>query len=64
MNNDTNLADEMFVIAPYQLYGEQLGGEMGSSQSFSASFRFANLVYTDSVHGDIAVEPTFHRIGS
>jgi hypothetical protein len=63
VNIDTALADEMYIVAPFQIYGTGLGGELGSPQSFSANFRFANLSYTDS-NGDTAViEPTFYRLG-
>jgi len=63
VNIDTNLADEMFIACAFQIYGTGLGGELGSPQSFSANFRFANLSYTDA-NGDTAtIEPTFYRIG-
>jgi len=64
INNDTNIADEMFVAAPYQAYGMSLGGEMGSPQSFSANFRFAPLVYTTDAGDDVRIRPTFYRIGA
>lgn len=63
VNNDSNLADEMFVVAPYQLFGNALGGEIGSPQSFSAPFRFASKSFTSATHGDISISPTFYRLG-
>ena len=36
---------------------------MGSAQSFSASFRFANLTYTDSNDNTVTIQPTLYRIG-
>jgi hypothetical protein len=63
INNDANLADRMYVIAPYQLFGNALGGEIGSPQSFTAPFRFASSSYTDSVNGQISISPTFYRLG-
>lgn len=63
LNNDTNIADKMYVVAPFQLYGESIGGEMGSAQSFSASFRFANLSYTDDNDNNVSIQPTFYRLG-
>lgn len=63
VNDDTNIADIMFVVAPFQLYGTSIGGELGSADSFSSSFRFANLTYTDSSGDVIPIIPTFHRIG-
>ncbi len=64
VNKDTTLADEMFVVAPYQSYGMTLGGEMGSPQSFSGSFRFAPLTYTSAAGADVTVQPTFHRVSA
>jgi hypothetical protein len=63
LNADTNVADKMYVIAPFQLFGESIGGEMGSAQSFSASFRFANLTYTNSADDVVTIQPTFYRLG-
>jgi len=64
INNDTNIADEMFVAAPYQTYGMSLGGEMGSAQSFTANFRFAPKTYTSDAGDTITINPTFYRIGA
>jgi len=64
VNNDATLADEMFVVSPYQAFGMKLGGEMGSAQSFSSSFRFAPLVYTSVAGVDVAIQPTFHRVSA
>lgn len=64
VNNDLNIADEMCVVAPYQMFGNGLGGEMGSSQSFAAPFRFGNLTYTDSGNSNVVtINPTFYRLG-
>lgn len=63
VNIDSNIADIMKVVAPFQMFGQGLGGEIGAAQSFAASFRFANLQYTDS-NGEVAtILPTFYRIG-
>jgi hypothetical protein len=64
VNNDTNIADKMWVAAAIQLYGESLGGEIGSAQAFSSPFRFGDLTYTDSGNGNtVSIEPTFYRLG-
>lgn len=63
INDDTNLADQMFVVAPFQLFGQGLGGEIGAAQSFSSAFRFANLSYTDAGGETATIKPTFYRIG-
>ena len=62
INDDTNLADVMVIIAPFQLFGMGIGGEMGAAQSFSSSFRFANLSY-DYDGTDVGINPAFYRIG-
>jgi hypothetical protein len=64
LNDDTNLADRTFVVGAYQLYGESFGGEMGSPQSFDASFKFATKTYTSAAAVEVSLTPTFHRIGS
>lgn len=64
INNDLNIADDMYVVAAFQIYGTSLGGEIGSAQSFSASFRFATKSFTDSGNGvTVEPEPTFYRLG-
>ena len=63
VNNDTSIADEMVVIAPFQLFGYGLGGEIGSAQSFSSSFRFANKAYVSAAGDTVNIQPTFYRFG-
>jgi hypothetical protein len=64
VNIDTNIADEMYVVAPYQVFGYGLGGEIGSAQSFTTPFRFGNLTYTDSGNSNVVtINPTFYRLG-
>ena len=63
VNNNTAIADIMFVVAPYELYGYSLGGEIGSPQSFSSGFRFGNLTYASDGGDTITINPAFHRIG-
>jgi len=59
------IADKMYVVAPYQIYGNALGGEIGSAQSFSAPFKFGNLTYTSTISSNTTtIEPTFYRLGS
>jgi hypothetical protein len=62
-NYITSIADQMFIIAPYELFGYSLGAEQGSAQSFASSFRFGNLSYTSDAGDTIAINPVFHRIG-
>lgn len=65
VNNDTASTDKMWVAAAIQLYGESLGGEIGSAQTFSSPFRFGNLTYTDTGNSNtVTIEPTFYRLGS
>ena len=61
--NKTTKTDIMTVVAPYQLYGYGLGGEMGSAQSFSSSFKFTSLSYTSDGGDIIPLVPTFYRLG-
>jgi len=63
VNNEASLCDKMWIAAPYQEYGRSLGGEIGSAQSFSSSFRFAPLTYTSAAGAEIAIQPTFYRLG-
>jgi len=64
VNNKTSIADKMWVAAPIQLYGESVGGEIGSAQTFSSPFRFGDLTYTDTGNGEtVSIEPTFYRLG-
>jgi hypothetical protein len=64
-NVDTNIADEGYVVGPYQLFGYSLGGEIGSGQTFDASFRFGNLTYTDTGNSNVVtIKPTYYRLGS
>lgn len=63
LNDDTNIADRMVIIAPFSLFGYSVGGEMGQAQSFQSSFRFANYNYDDGTY-DVAIEPTFYRWGT
>lgn len=63
INDDANLADQMFIVAPFQMYGQGIGGEMGAAQSFSSNFRFANLSYTDASDETATIKPTFYRLG-
>jgi hypothetical protein len=59
--DDTNVSDIEVVIAPFQLYGHQLGGQMGNAQAFDASLKFASLSYTHTSHGAIEINPTLYR---
>ena len=63
MNDDTNIGDEVYVVGAFQLFGISSGGEMGSAQSFSSSFRFANKKYTSDADVDVSIEPTLYRLG-
>lgn len=63
LNEGSATVDTEFVIAPFQLYGISMGGAIGSAQSFSSSFRFANLSYTSAAAVVVTLSPTFHRIG-
>jgi hypothetical protein len=64
MNDDTNIGDEEYIWAPVQMYGTGTGGELGAAQSFSSSFRFANLSYTDSGNAaEVDILPTAYRLG-
>jgi len=64
VNNDTNIADKMWVSAPVQLYGQSVGGEIGSAQTFSSPFRFGDLTYTDTGNTNtVTIQPTFTRLG-
>jgi len=64
VNDDTNIADKMWIAAPIQLYGESVGGELGSAQTFASPFRFGTLSYTDSGNGNtVTITPTFYRLG-
>jgi hypothetical protein len=63
INDDASLCDKMWVAAPYQEYGRSLGGEIGSPQSFSSAFRFATLTYTSDADVEVAINPTFYRLG-
>lgn len=56
-------ADIMKVVAPFQFYGDGLGGELGSAQTFESPFRFANLSYTDSNDNKVDIQPTYYRLG-
>lgn len=65
MNHDPNIADIMYIVAPYQIYGSAAGGEIGSAQTFSTSFRFGNISYTSTLSGvTIPIRPTLYRLGS
>jgi hypothetical protein len=63
LNNDTQISDQMYVITPFQMYGQSVGGEIGSAQSFSSNFRFANKSYTDANDNTVQIQPTFYRLG-
>lgn len=56
INEKSEKGDQMAVIAGIQLFGEKLGGAMGSAQSFSSGFRFAPLA----IQG-VNVVPTLYR---
>jgi hypothetical protein len=62
VNNDANLADEQYVVAAYQIYGQSLGGAIGEKQGFSSSFKFADKKVT-TTNGDIDIKPTLYRLG-
>lgn len=62
-NDDSNIADESYVVAPVQFFGKGIGGELGSAQSSDSSFRFSNKTFTDD-NGDTAEPvPTYYRLG-
>ncbi|MCP3679338.1 MAG: hypothetical protein GY782_03355 [Gammaproteobacteria bacterium] len=64
VNNKESLADKMWVSCATQLYGDGLGGEIGSAQSFSSSFRFGDLTYTSTLNSNtVSIQPTFIRLG-
>ncbi len=67
VNNTASLTDKMWIAAPFQTYANSLGGEIGSPQSFSGSFRFADKSYTvlsgSAAGNNVAIEPTFYRLG-
>lgn len=63
-NKNSTLADVMRIIAPYQTYGLDLGGAIGEAQTFSAPFKFAPLTYTSAASVEVAINPTFYRLGS
>jgi hypothetical protein len=64
VNDDVNIADKMYVVAGFQQFGLGLGGEIGSAQSFSSSFRFADYAYTTVGGLTVTISPTFYRLGS
>jgi hypothetical protein len=64
INDDTNLADEMYIVAFVQLFGYSLGGEMGSAQGFTSNFRYASSSYTSAASVQVTPTPTFYRLGS
>ena len=63
VNKKVSKADLMIVITPFQLYGESLGGELGTAQTFSSPFRPAALSYTSAAGDDVEINPSFYRIG-
>lgn len=67
LNNDSNKADEQYIVANYQLFGQGAGGELGSAQTFSSPFRFASSSYTvqggSGAGNDISIKPTLYRLG-
>lgn len=63
INSKTEIADRLVIIAPFILFGYSVGGEEGSPQAFSATFRYTNLNYQDDTY-DVAIEPTFYRWGT
>jgi hypothetical protein len=63
VNSKVAMGDKMAVIAPFQLFGCDVGGAMGQPQSFGGNFRFAPLNYDDGIY-NIAVNPTFCRWGT
>lgn len=68
VNFDTNIADQMYVVAPFQLFANGIGGASDAPQGFSGSLRFSDWSYTvlagTGAGNDIALEPTFYRLGS
>lgn len=63
VNSKIEIADRMLVIAPFVLFGYSVGGEMGSPQSFSSTFRFSNLSYDDGTYA-VELKPSFYRWGT
>lgn len=67
VNYDTSIADQMYVVAPFQLFVQSLGGAQDAAQGFSGSFRFSDLAYTvlagTGAGNSIDIEPTFYRLG-
>jgi len=67
LNKDTNKADEQYIVAAYQIYAQGAGGELGNSQTFSGSFRFASSSYTvlsgNNAGASVSIQPTLYRLG-
>ena len=63
INSKVDVADRMGVIAPFVLFGYDVGAEQDSAQAFSSTFRFSDLSYENDSYS-IAIEPTFYRWGS
>jgi hypothetical protein len=68
VNYDTSIGDQMYVVAPFQLFVNSLGGASDAAQGFSGSFRFSDFAYTvlagSGAGNDVSIEPTFYRLGS
>ncbi len=62
INKNENIADRMAIVAPFILFGMQLGAELGAAQAFTGNFRFANKKYDDGTY-EVDIEPTFCRWG-
>lgn len=63
VNKDRDKADTMAIVTPFQLFGNKLGAAIGEAQAFESPWRIANLSYTDTVNGEVPIEPTFYRWG-
>lgn len=62
-NDDSNIADESYVVAPIQFFGKGIGGELGSGQSSDYNFRFSDKTITDTASNSVALTPTYYRLG-
>jgi len=63
VNHRKAIADLMYVVAPFQMYGLDMGAKKGAAQTFGTDFRFANLKYVSIAGVEVALEPTFYRLG-
>jgi hypothetical protein len=58
LQKNSSLADIEQVVAPFQLYGNGMGGALGERQGYSSPFRFASLAFES-----VEINPTLYRLG-